>query len=82
MAFCLKPDGSVATLSKTNAVNPTFTPDKPGIYTLQLAVNDYFTDSAPSTVTVTATFRPKPDFSHAEFFYASYRRCPGSSHPT
>jgi sugar lactone lactonase YvrE len=53
--FASKPEGSTASLSNVSAVNPTFTPDKPGTYTLQLAVNDYFTDSAPSTVTVTAT---------------------------
>ncbi len=54
-SFVSKPEGSSALLSNANTVSPTFIPDLPGTYTLQLAVNDYFTDSTPSTITVTAT---------------------------
>lgn len=54
-SFVSRPDGSNASLSNLNVVNPTFTPDKAGTYVLQLIVNDHFTDSAPSTVTITAT---------------------------
>ena len=50
-----KPEDSIAGLSAATAVNPTFIPDKVGTYVLRLVVNDYFIDSAPSTVTITAT---------------------------
>lgn len=53
-SYVSRPDGSSAALSDANAISPTFTPDLPGTYVLQLVVNDYFTDSAPSTVTVSA----------------------------
>ncbi len=49
-----KPDDSIAMLSDATAVMPTFTPDKAGTYVLQLVVNDYFTDSETSTVTIHA----------------------------
>ena len=52
-SFLSKPNNSIATLSNPNIVNPQFTPDIPGTYILQLTVNDGFTDSIPSTVTVT-----------------------------
>jgi len=54
-SFTSKPEGSTASVSDATAVKPTFTPDKAGTYVLQLVVNDYFTDSVPSTVTITAT---------------------------
>jgi DNA-binding beta-propeller fold protein YncE len=54
-SFVSKPTGSTASLSNPNAVNPTFTPDLPGTYVLQLVVSDYFTYSSPATVTITAT---------------------------
>ena len=50
-----KPIGSGAALSSTTAVKPTFTADKDGDYVIQLIVNDGTVDSAPDTVTVTAT---------------------------
>ncbi len=53
-SFMSKPEGSTTSLSDVHAIKPTFTPDMPGTYTLQLVVNDHFTDSAASTVTVTA----------------------------
>ncbi len=54
-SFVSKPNGSAATLSDPQAIKPTFTPDIPGTYTLQLVVNDHFANSGPSVVTITAT---------------------------
>jgi hypothetical protein len=48
-----KPAGSNAVLSNAAIVNPTLTPDMPGIYVLSLAVNDGTSNSTPSTVTIT-----------------------------
>jgi uncharacterized repeat protein (TIGR01451 family) len=50
-----RPVGSVAALSSTTVVSPTFVPDVTGSYTVRLVVNDGFTDSAPDTATITAT---------------------------
>lgn len=50
-----KPVGSTAALSSASEVSPRFTPDLLGTYVMQLVVNDHFTDSAPSPVTITAT---------------------------
>jgi VCBS repeat-containing protein len=50
-----KPEASTATLSSTSILNPTITPDVAGSYALQLVCNDGKVDSAPSTVTITAT---------------------------
>ncbi|NNE11101.1 MAG: tandem-95 repeat protein, partial [Ilumatobacter sp.] len=49
------PAGSAATLNGADTVAPTFTPDVAGAYTVELIVNDGIVDSAPDTVTVTAT---------------------------
>ena len=49
-----KPVGSAATLTTPNDVNPTFTADLPGEYTLELTIKDGITTST-STVVVTAT---------------------------
>jgi hypothetical protein len=46
------PIGSTATLSGSNTVSPTFVADKPGVYEMQLIVNDGV-PSAPATVTIT-----------------------------
>ncbi len=54
-SFNAIPNGSVASLSSINAVNPTFTADLPGTYVAQLIVNDGQVDSTPSTVMVTTT---------------------------
>ena len=51
-----KPSGSAAVLSSTLA-NPTFSPDLPGSYTLQLVVNNGYVSSAPASLTVTVTDR-------------------------
>jgi hypothetical protein len=47
------PANSQAALSANNIVNPTFTPDKPGTYTVQLTVNDGTFNSAAVTVNIT-----------------------------
>lgn len=49
------PDHSGAQLSSLTAVNPTFTPDLPGAYIVQLIVNDGKIDSDPATVVITAS---------------------------
>jgi len=53
--FTTKPAGSNANLSNAAIVNPTFTPDLPGVYILSLVVNDGTVSSTPSTVTITAS---------------------------
>jgi len=52
------PAGSSAALTDPTIVNPTFTPDVAGVYTVQLVVNDGASDSVPDTVTVTTNFPP------------------------
>src|SRR5207248_2117595 len=54
-SFNSKPAGSIATLSTTSILNPTFTADLAGGYVLQLICNDGKIDSAPTTVTITTT---------------------------
>ena len=52
------PADSTATLSNAAIANPTFTPDKKGVYTFSLIVTDNDTpplSSAPDTVTITTT---------------------------
>ena len=46
------PIGSTASLSGSNTASPTFVADKPGVYEMQLIVNDGL-PSSPSTVTIT-----------------------------
>jgi hypothetical protein len=48
-----KPSGSTATLSNPNIVNPTFTADRPGAYSLQLVVNDGLVNSAADVLEIT-----------------------------
>ena len=49
------PAGSTATLTNTTALNPSFTPDEPGDYTLRFTVTDSTgRSSEPQTLTVTA----------------------------
>lgn len=48
------PAGSAAVLADATTATPSFTPDVPGTYTLQLVVNDGTDDSAPDELTVTA----------------------------
>jgi RHS repeat-associated protein len=58
-SFTSLPDGSQAALSDPTAVNPHFTVDKPGSYTLQLLVKDGVVESLADTVTIT-TLNSKP----------------------
>ncbi len=51
-AVTSKPVGSVAALSSSLIINPTFTVDLPGIYVVQLIVNDGTVDSVPQTVSI------------------------------
>ncbi len=50
-----KPSGSAAALDNPAAADPTFTADKEGLYEVELVVYDGVKDSAPDTVSVTAT---------------------------
>jgi len=52
------PQGSTATLSNPNIVNPTFVTNEKGTYVVQLIVNDGTVDSAPSQVTVSDVNSP------------------------
>ncbi|MCW9017511.1 MAG: PKD domain-containing protein, partial [Kangiellaceae bacterium] len=49
-----QPENSTATLDDGTKVNPSFTPDLPGSYVVQLIVNDGVFDSAPDTVNIAA----------------------------
>jgi len=53
-SFLTLPQGSHATLSNLNGVNPTFVADVLGTYVVQLIVNDGFLNSTPATVTITS----------------------------
>ena len=52
-ALIAKPTGSTATLNDVTLVQPTFVADLPGIYVVQLIVNDGIEHSDPATVTIT-----------------------------
>ena len=56
--FLSRPSGSVAALDDATAVGPSFLVDRPGMYELQLIVNDGTVDSAPDTVVITTQNRP------------------------
>ena len=53
-AIVSSPAGSNAILNGINTSTPSFIPDMPGLYIVQLIVNDGVLDSAPATVDVTA----------------------------
>jgi len=53
-AILSRPDGSSAQLSDPHDIAPTFHSDRPGLYVVQLIVDDGALASHPSTVTVTA----------------------------
>lgn len=59
-SFTSKPVGSSATLSNADTKSPSFTPDLPGQYILKLVVNDFFTDSSPAALTITAFSNQPP----------------------
>jgi hypothetical protein len=46
------PTGSTATLTNPATVSPFFSPDVPGVYDIELIVNDGHVDSNPDTMTV------------------------------
>jgi putative flippase GtrA len=52
-----RPDGSNAALTGAKTATPSFPADIPGIFVVQLIVNDGFTNSTPATMTVTAEAR-------------------------
>ncbi|MBA3612813.1 MAG: hypothetical protein H0W49_07830 [Nitrospirales bacterium] len=53
-----QPVGNTAALSDATAIMPTLAINTPGIYTLQLIVNDATVDSDPDTVTITTINSP------------------------
>ncbi len=55
-----RPGGSAAVLSDPGSVTPSFTADVPGTYVATLVVNDGTDDSAPDSVTITATVNQPP----------------------
>lgn len=55
-SFNTRPAGSSATISNPNSPQPTFVPDLPGLYVVQLIVNDTIQNSAPSTTQISASF--------------------------
>lgn len=66
-ALTTRPVGSTATLVNANAVNPSFTADRPGTYVAQLIVGDGALSSAPDTVIVsTLNSRPVADAGPAQ----------------
>ncbi|MDX9974290.1 MAG: PKD domain-containing protein, partial [FCB group bacterium] len=54
------PGASAAVLSSTTAVDPTFPADMPGLYVVQLIVNDGEMDSLPDTMTVEVLIQGPP----------------------
>ncbi|MDF1577311.1 MAG: PKD domain-containing protein [Desulfobulbales bacterium] len=54
-SFTLKPAGSTAALYDQTAMNPTFTADRAGTYTVCLTVSDGSGNSADDSVTIIAT---------------------------
>lgn len=60
-----KPTNSAANLSNSSIVNPSFTADLAGDYTIQLVVNDGKLNSAISTVTVKASIGNRAPIANA-----------------
>lgn len=50
-----RPDGSQAALSDAGSTTPKFNADRPGVYVVQLIVNDGHGNSAPASASITAT---------------------------
>jgi PKD domain len=60
--FTTRPADNQATLSNPTLVNPTFVVDEPGLYVVQLIVNDGICDSLPATVSIdTVNTCPRAD---------------------
>jgi RHS repeat-associated protein len=57
-SFSSVPTGSLTVINNPAASKPAFTVDRPGIYVVQLIVNDGKVDSTPSTVTITTVNSP------------------------
>lgn len=55
-SFNTRPTNSNATLTNPTSAQPTFVPDLPGIYIVQLIVNDTIQNSTPATVQISAAF--------------------------
>src|SRR5690606_3559701 len=56
------PDGSIAGLVDATSVAPSFTPDRRGLYVIELVVNDGRISSDPDTMTIdTRNTRPVAD---------------------
>jgi RHS repeat-associated protein len=53
-AILSQPSGGTGVLSNATAAQPTFVANAPGLYVVQLIVNDGYVDSQPATMTVTA----------------------------
>jgi hypothetical protein len=60
-----KPVGSTSIIYNTNTVNPTFLPDLPGQYVINLTVTDIKFTSSEATVTVTASVSNAPPVANA-----------------
>lgn len=65
-SFKSVPIGSTAVLSSATSINPSFIPDKPGTYVVQLVVNDGTVDSTPSETQITAIMTPKQEIQSLE----------------
>lgn len=59
-AFLSRPEDSVAALSDPNVEAPTFVADLPGVYVVELRVDDGTVSSAPDTVQITANATSAP----------------------
>jgi hypothetical protein len=60
-SFVSRPQASAATLSDATVVNPRFVADLPGLYEVQLIVNDGIVDSVPTTVVISAIPLPNSE---------------------
>jgi RHS repeat-associated protein len=58
--FTSRPEGSGAALDNAAAPVPSFLADAPGLYVVQLIVNDGLADSSPDTATVAIEIAPPP----------------------
>jgi RHS repeat-associated protein len=59
-AVLTQPAGGTATLSSVNVAKPTFVAALPGLYVIQLIVNDGYLDSQPQTTKITANQPNQP----------------------
>ena len=75
-SFTTRPGSSAATLSGANSQSPVFVADLAGVYVVQLIVNNGFTSSTPSTLTITASAG-----SSAAILLANATVAPGQSAP-